>query len=176
MEQQWDFDDPPLVVDTSDLKVKLEEEKLRVGCSIYHEDKPINGLEDEVFLLFGGCPYLLSNNFPKYCEYQVFKVLLSDCSWQAGKNFESSPARRCVCSELPRLIRQFPRCTRSMCAPSCELWQAWRSLANFGELTTPYSRKPSLTFTRVPAKVPTFTRNYGEDAFCMWLAFRIRPT
>ena len=37
------------------------------------------------------------------------------------------------------LIGQLPKCTRSMRAPSCELGEAWRRLANFGEPTTPCS-------------------------------------
>ena len=42
-------------------------------------------------------------------------------------------------SRIAPCVRQVPECTRSMCAPSCELW---RTLANFGEPTTPYSREP----------------------------------
>ena len=53
-------------------------------------------------------------------------------------------------------LRQVPGCTRTMRAPSCELW---RTLANFGEPITLYAEQPpefrrrSPTFTKVPLKV-----------------------
>ena len=36
--------------------------------------------------------------------------------------------------------------------------------------------RTSLTFTRVPAKVPHIHQSSGEGAFCMWMAFRMCPT
>ena len=53
-----------------------------------------------------------------------------------------------------------------------------RTLAKFGEPcepATPCSQEPSLTFTRVPAKVPYSHQSSGEGAFCMWEAFRTCP-
>ena len=47
-------------------------------------------------------------------------------------------------------VREVPRGTGSMRAPSCELW---RSLAKFGEPHATFIRPP-FTFTGVPAKVP----------------------
>ena len=48
-------------------------------------------------------------------------------------------------------VRQIPGGTRSTCMPSCKVW---RTLARFGKPASPYSPRTSLTFTRVPAKVP----------------------
>ena len=48
----------------------------------------------------------------------------------------------------PTLLREVPEYTRSMCAPSCELW---RTLANFGE---PTSHMHENLPDRVPVKVP----------------------
>ena len=62
-----------------------------------------------------------------------------------------------------------------MRAPSCELW---RSLAKFGELWRTRNvifTRTSLTFTRVPAKVPYIHQSSGEGAFCMTVAFRMCP-
>ena len=78
-------------------------------------------------------------------------------------------------SKNPLLFRQVPGCTRSTCAPSCELW---RSLANSGELWRTHNAmftRTSATFTRVLAKVPHIHQSSGEGAFCMWVAFRMCP-
>ena len=64
-------------------------------------------------------------------------------------------------------LGQVPGCTGSIRAPSCELW---RSLANFGELWRTHNSvftSASLTFTRVPAKVPHIHQSSGEGAFCI---------
>ena len=52
----------------------------------------------------------------------------------------------------------------------------FQPVANFGKPTSPYLREPSLTFTRVAGKVPTFPKSSGEGAFCMWAAFRMYPS
>ena len=76
--------------------------------------------------------------------------------------------------KFPQFVRQFPGCTGSMRAPSCELW---RSLAKFGELWRTHNAiftRTSVTFTtRVPAKVPHIHQSSSEGAFCIWVAFRI---
>ena len=72
-------------------------------------------------------------------------------------------------------LRQVLGCSRSMRSPSCELW---RSLAKFGELWRAHNAfftRTSLTFTRVPAKVPHIHQSSGEGAVCMWVAFRMCP-
>ena len=64
-------------------------------------------------------------------------------------------------------IRQLPGRTRSMRAPSCELW---RSLVKFAELWRTHNAifmRNSLTFARVPVKVPHIHQSSGEGAFCM---------
>ena len=73
------------------------------------------------------------------------------------------------------ILRQVPGCTKSMCAPSCELW---RTLMKFGELWRTHNNtftRTSVTFTRVPAKVPRIHQSSGEGAFCIWVAFRMCP-
>ena len=90
-------------------------------------------------------------NLPKLGAYVRCGTFLSKCVLRVH-----------VCG---RKISQVPGCTGSMHAPSCELWQ---SPAKFGELWrthNAYSREPprhlpefprrSLTFTRVPVKVPS---------------------
>ena len=74
---------------------------------------------------------------------------------------------------VPPKFRQVPGCTRSMRAPSCDLW---RGRAKFGELWRTHSgifMRTFLTFTRVPAKVPHIHQSSGEGAFWMWVAFRM---
>ena len=73
------------------------------------------------------------------------------------------------------LLRQVQGYTGIMRAPSCELW---RSLAKFGELWRSHNvifRISSLTFTRVPAKVPHVHQSSGEGTFFMRLAFGMCP-
>ena len=50
--------------------------------------------------------------------------------------------------------------------------------ANFGELWRTHNTiftRTSVTFTRVPAKVPHLHQSSGEGAFCAWVAFRMCP-
>ena len=75
----------------------------------------------------------------------------------------------------PRLFMQVQRCTRSMRAPSRELW---RSLAKLGVLWRMHNAiftRTSVTFTRVPAKASTFTRvltvGFGQNGFFADLYF-----
>ena len=63
-----------------------------------------------------------------------------------------------------------------MRAPSCELW---RTFAKSGELWRTHNTiftSTSVTFTRVPAKVPHIHQSSGEGAFCMCVAFRMCPS
>ena len=67
------------------------------------------------------------------------------------------------------LIRQVSWCTRSMRAPS---WELWRSLAKFGELwrnlNTIFTRT-FLTLTRVPVKVPHIHQSLAKvPSVCGW--------
>ena len=80
-----------------------------------------------------------------------------------------------MCLLCSLFFRQVPGCTKSMCAPSCELW---RTLMKFGELWRTHNNtftRTSVTFTRVPAKVPRIHQSSGEGAFCIWVAFRMCP-
>ena len=53
--------------------------------------------------------------------------------------------------------------TGSMSAPSCELWRSHNAIF----------MRTSLTFTRVPVKVPHLHQSSGEGAFRMRVAFRM---
>ena len=77
-------------------------------------------------------------------------------------------------TSLP-IPKQVPGYTGSLSAPSCELW---RRLAKFGELWRTHNAifmRTSLTFTRVPAKVPHLHQSSGEGAFSKRVAFRMCP-
>ena len=71
--------------------------------------------------------------------------------------------------------KEVARVTGSMRAPSCE---SWRSLAKFRELWRTHHAiftRTSLTFTRLPAKVPHIHQSSGEGTFCMWVSFLLGP-
>ena len=59
-----------------------------------------------------------------------------------------------------KIIRQVPGRTRSMGAPSCEVW---RTLANFGEPTMAHSREPPWQSSEFRRRSPTFTRPKGPS-------------
>ena len=82
---------------------------------------------------------------PKFPEMKAEVVVVTLLMFSSLGRFQdlSAPNREIevaiVIAKSLILIRQVPGCAGSMRAPSCELW---RSLANCGEPTTPYSREP----------------------------------
>ena len=53
--------------------------------------------------------------------------------------------------------------------------EACRTLASFGEPTTPYAQETPWHSLRVLAKVPYIHSSSSEGAFCMWVAVRRCP-
>ena len=86
-------------------------------------------------------------------RYHTLRFGRKNLSW-AGKNQAGSRA----------YLKHAHAFMRTLAKPG----KAWRTLdATF--------MRTSLTFKRVPAKVPTFTKSSGEGAFCVWVAFRMCP-
>ena len=93
------------------------------------------------------------------------------------------PPLSCVPQILAKTRTQEEQCPQMLASGGSRVYQQhtrtfMRTLAKSGQLWPTYNAiftRTSLTFTRVPAKVPHLHQSSGEGAFCMWVAFRMCP-
>ena len=122
------------------------------GFFLYRSFRIFQRTKDTVRVSFQEC---LSTGSSKVtsCGYWQKRVRLSDLL-DGDLTVLQEPTLTAL-SVLPNFVpsfRQVPGRTRGMCSPSCELW---RSLAKIGKTHNSISTRTSLTFTRMPGKVPS---------------------